>query len=33
MIAAYIRCYNAKRVQRGLGTLTPLEKYSIFLAT
>ena len=32
MIMTYIRYYNAKRVQRGLGTLTPLEKYNLFLA-
>ena len=32
MIVAYIRYYNEKRVQRGLGTLTPLEKHSMFLA-
>ena len=32
MIVTYMRYYNAERVQRGLGTLTPLEKYSLFLA-
>lgn len=31
MIATYIHYYNAKRVQRGLGTITPLEKHNMFL--
>lgn len=32
MIESYIHYYNVQRVQRGLGTLTPLEKYNMFLA-
>jgi len=32
MIRAYISYYNNRRVQRGLGTLTPMEKHSLALA-
>ena len=32
MIQNYIRYYNTRRVQRGLGILTPMEKYGLFLA-
>ena len=32
MIENYIRYYNNRRVQRNLGTLTPLEKYNLYLA-
>ena len=32
MIANYIRYYNNRRVQRGLGVLTPMEKHSLYLA-
>ncbi len=32
MIENYIRYYNNRRVQRGLGVLTPMEKYNLYLA-
>jgi transposase InsO family protein len=32
MIEDYIVYYNKKRLQRGLGVLTPLEKYQLYLA-
>ena len=32
MIENYIRYYNNHRVQRNLGVLTPMEKYSLYLA-
>ena len=32
MIENYIRYYNCRRVQRGLGVLTPMEKHNLFLA-
>ena len=32
MIRNYIAYYNGQRVQRNLGVLTPLEKYSLYLA-
>ena len=32
MIENYIRYYNAHRVQRNLGVLTPLEKYQLAMA-
>lgn len=32
MIQNYIRYYNTRRVQRGLGILTPMEKHGRFLA-
>lgn len=32
MIENSIRYYNARRVQRNLGTLTPLEKHQLSLA-
>lgn len=32
MIQNYIRYYNTRRVQRGLGVLTPMEKYGLFFA-
>lgn len=33
MIEGYIQYYNSKRLQRGLGLLTPLEKYELAMAT
>jgi transposase InsO family protein len=33
MIISYIQYYNTKRVQRGLGILTPIEKHNLLLAT
>ena len=32
MIVSYIRYYNNRRVQRNLGILTPIEKYTLYLA-
>jgi transposase InsO family protein len=32
MIEDYIVYYNLKRLQRGLGILTPLEKYQLYMA-
>ena len=32
MIENYIRYYNYRRVQRGLGILTPIEKYNLYSA-
>lgn len=32
MIEEYIAYYNSRRLQRGLGLLTPLEKHNLFLA-
>lgn len=32
MIVNFIHYYNAQRVQRGLGVLTPLEKHELFIA-
>lgn len=32
MIEDYIVYYNSRRLQRGLGVLTPLEKYELYLA-
>ena len=32
MIEGYIRYYNKRRVQRNLGVLTPLEKYTLAMA-
>ena len=32
MIQSYIRYYNTRRVQRSLGTLTPMEKHNLSLA-
>ena len=32
MIENYIRYYNTRRVQRGLGVLTPMEKHALYLA-
>lgn len=32
MIESYIRYYNTRRVQRGLGILTPMEKYQLAMA-
>ena len=32
MIENYIRYYNTRRVQRGLGVLTPVEKHNLYLA-
>ena len=32
MIENYIRYYNNRRVQRGLGILTPMEKHNLYLA-
>ncbi len=32
MIENYITYYNSKRLQRGLGVLTPLEKYELAIA-
>jgi len=32
MIEDYIRYYNNRRVQRGLGILTPMEKHNLYLA-
>jgi transposase InsO family protein len=32
MIEDYIVYYNLKRLQRGLGVLTPLEKYQLYMA-
>jgi len=31
MIADYIEYYNSKRLQRNLGVLTPMEKYTTYL--
>lgn len=31
MIEEYIRYYNNKRLQRNLGTLTPMEKHKTYL--
>ena len=31
-IKTYIHYYNHKRVQRNLGVLTPMEKYSLYFA-
>ena len=31
-IEQYIRYYNTRRVQRNLGTLTPMEKHKLYLA-
>ena len=32
MIENYIRYYNNRRVQRGLGILTPMEKHYLYQA-
>ena len=32
MIETYIDYYNTKRLQRNLGVLTPMEKYTLSLA-
>ena len=32
MIVSYIRYYNNRRVQRNLGILTPIEKYTLYFA-
>lgn len=32
MIENYIRYYNNRRTQRGLGVLTPMEKHNLYLA-
>ena len=32
VIRNYISYYNNRRVQRGLGVLTPMEKYNLTLA-
>ena len=32
MVENYIRYYNNRRVQRGLGILTPMEKHNLYLA-
>jgi transposase InsO family protein len=32
MIEDYIRYCNNRRVQRGLGILTPMEKHNLYLA-
>ena len=33
MIEEYITYYNTRRLQRGLGVLTPLEKHELYFAT
>ena len=33
MIEDDIRYYNSRRVQRGLGILTPMEKHDLYLAS
>lgn len=32
MIKAYFTYYNTRRLQRGLGILTPLEKHELYFA-
>ena len=32
MIEDYIVYYNSKRLQRGLGVLTPMEKHELYFA-